>query len=226
MRRARTARRGVAGTALAAVLLAGATTALVAAPASAHNVVVGTSPGHDETVTSAPDEVSVTFDDVVLNVSADGSSTAIQVTDAQGDEHATGCPTTQDRTIAVPVALDDPGEYTVAWRAVSADGHPTSGEFTFTYAPAQGADAGRSDGAASPPAGCDRGADGASDDASDAGDPQAGQGSDQAARTTAAGEDAATGGSDDLLVVLGIAGGVVVLAGAGVLVALRLSRRG
>lgn len=215
MRRARTLRAALRATAAAGVLaLAGG---LAAPPASAHNVVVGTSPGTDETVTTAPDEVSVTFDDVVLNVSADGSSTAMQVTGPDGGEHADGCPATQDRTISVPVVLDEPGTYTVAWRVVSADGHPTSGEFAFTYAPEDDGTAPAGGGGDAEAAGCasqaQAGGAGAQD--GDAG---------QAAGEQAAEAGGATGGSD-LPVVLGIAAAVVVLAGAGVVLALRLGRR-
>lgn len=216
MRPGRALRAGLRAAAAAGVLaLAGG---LAAAPASAHNVVVGTSPGTDETVTTAPDEVSVTFDDVVLNVSADGSSTAVQVTGPDGAEHADGCPTTQDRTISVPVVLDEPGTYTVAWRVVSADGHPTSGEFAFTYAP-------EDDGAAST-AGDDGGREakgcGSQAQADGAGAQDGDPG--QAAGEQAAEAGDASGGSD-LPVVLGIAAAVVVLAGAGVVLALRLGRR-
>ncbi|MEN5076154.1 copper resistance CopC family protein [Isoptericola cucumis] len=204
-------RRGLTA-GLTAVLGAVAAAAL-AAPASAHNVVVDTTPGTGSTVAEAPSEVSVTFDDVVLELGADGSSTVVQVTGEDGREHATGCPTMADRTVSVPVSLDDPGEYTVAWRIVSADGHPTSGEFSFTYAPADGAapqDASAEPGASDAQAGC-----GAGEGDQAAGDDQ----------PEAAGADAAGAGSSDLPVALGIAGGVVVLAGAGVLVALRVSRR-
>ncbi|GAA1735636.1 hypothetical protein GCM10009809_33540 [Isoptericola hypogeus] len=221
-----TARRGrppaitrVLAAAGATLLATGAATlvavSLGAAPASAHNVVVGTSPGVGSTVTQAPAEVSVTFDDVVLELGADSSSTVVQVTDARGDDHATGCPAAQDRTVAVPVSIDEPGEYTVTWRIVSADGHPTSGEFAFTYAQAGAGsdDAGTDDGAASAapaPVSCGGSAGTQAADSDDA---------------AAAAPSASAGGSSDLLVALGIAGGVVVLGGAGVLVALRASRR-
>ncbi|MEL7975032.1 copper resistance CopC family protein [Isoptericola sp. F-RaC21] len=189
---------------LAAAGLVGA-----AAPASAHNVVVGTTPTGGSTVHEAPKSVDVTFDDVVLDLSGEGSSTVVTVTDADGTDYATGCPTTQDRTVSVPVALGAAGEYTVDWRIVSADGHPTSGEFSFTYDPPAGTEAATPSPGAAPCA-----ASGASADDGATGAPPA-------AADGAAGSDDAS----ELVVVLGIAGGVVVLAGAAVLVALRLARR-
>lgn len=208
------ARRALAGAgslALALALGLGAAGVVgAAAPASAHNVVVGTSPAAGSTVTEPPDSVDVTFDDVVLDLSAEGSSTVITVTDADGTDYATGCPTMQDRTVSVPVALGEGGEYTVDWRIVSADGHPTSGEFSFTYEPPAGAEAAAPAADASPcaPAGA-------------AGE---GEAAGAAAGTADAG-DTAGGDASELVVVLGIAGGVVVIAGAAVLVALRLARR-
>lgn len=179
-----------------------------AGPASAHNVVVGTSPASGTTVTEPPESVDVTFDDVVLDLSAEGSSTVITVTDADGTDHATGCPTTQDRTVSVSVALGEGGEYTVDWRIVSADGHPTSGEYSFTYEPPAGTEAAPAADATpcAPAGGADEASDGAAEGAS-------------------AAADAGGGDASELVVVLGIAGGVVVLAGAAVLVALRLARR-
>ncbi|MFE5309125.1 copper resistance protein CopC [Isoptericola sp. NPDC056605] len=205
------ARRALAAAgSLALALGLGAAGVVGAAPASAHNVVVGTSPASGSEVTEPPGSVDVTFDDVVLDLSAEGSSTVVTVTDADGTDYATGCPTMQDRTVSVPVALGEGGEYTVDWRIVSADGHPTSGAFSFTYDPPAGAEAATPATDAPPCA------------------PAGAAGADEASSGTADGASAAEDGGGDaseLVVVLGIAGGVVVLAGAAVLVALRIARR-
>ncbi|SKC70973.1 copper resistance CopC family protein [Krasilnikoviella flava] len=208
------ARRALAVGGTLALGLATLGAVAAAAPASAHNVVVGTVPGTGSTVTEAPETVDVTFDDVVLDLAAEGSSTVVTVTDVDGTDHATGCPSTQDRTVSVPVTLGAAGEYTVDWRIVSADGHPTSGEFSFTYDPPAG-----SASTASPAA-----------DATPCGSPAAATDGDADGASDGAGGGDATGSADgggasELVVVLGIAGGVVALAGAAVLVALRLARR-
>ncbi|MGF0116783.1 copper resistance CopC family protein [Promicromonospora sp. Marseille-Q5078] len=188
-----------------------------AAPASAHNVVVGTAPATGSTVTKAPETVDVTFDDVVLNLSADGSSTVVTVTDPDGTDRATGCPTSQDRTVSVPVSMGAAGEYTVDWRIVSADGHPTSGEFTFTYDPPEGAATSAPPTGGATPCGASAAADGGTGASTGAG---------TSTGTSAGSSDGASdGGASELAVVLGIAGGVVVLAGAAVLVTLRVARR-
>jgi hypothetical protein len=159
----------------------------------------------------------------VLDLTADGSSTVMQVTGPDGDDRIDGCPATRDRTITVPVALDEPGAYAVTWRVVSADGHPTSGEFSFSYAP-EGGEPEAGDSAA--PAGCDRASDTTSDGAPDADTPEdTGDTADTGDSADTAAPEREPSGCSDLPVVLGIAGGVVVLAGAGVLLALRLARR-
>lgn len=202
-------------------LVAALSVAVGAGPAAAHNVVVDTTPGADTSVSEAPTEVSVTFDDLVLSLGEDGASTVVQVTDADGQEHATGCPATQDRTVSVPVSIDDAGEYTVAWRIVSADGHPTSGEFSFTYSPADDAGAAAGGGAPGTDGDAQAGSESGTDCAPGGGPAADGTSSAAGAQDTGAEET----GSRDLLVVLGIAGAVVLLAGGGVLVALRVGRR-
>ncbi|MFI2102424.1 copper resistance protein CopC [Isoptericola sp. NPDC019693] len=215
----RAPRRALAagGTLALALGLAAAGTVAAAAPASAHNVVVDTVPATGSTVTEPPESVDVTFDDVVLELSADGSSTVVTVTDAEGTDHAVGCPTTQDRTVSVPVALGEGGEYTVDWRIVSADGHPTSGGFSFTYDPPAGTEPAVPAADATPCGAAPAGGDAGATDADGGADASAGSGTE----SVTASDD----GASELVVVLGIAGGVVVLAGAAVLVALRLARR-
>ena len=128
------------GGALAALTLVGglAGTVLVAAPASAHDYVVSTTPKTGSTADAAVPKVEVTFDDVVLDPQHDGSTTVLQVTDAAGKHFETSCPTVSGRDISVPTALGAAGAYTVTWRIVSADGHPVSGTFGFDYRPPSG----------------------------------------------------------------------------------------
>ena len=55
-----------------------------------------------------------------------------------GRHYATACATVSGATVEVPATLGAAGAYTVEWQAVSTDGHPISGEFGFTWAPADG----------------------------------------------------------------------------------------
>ncbi|WP_402462301.1 copper resistance CopC family protein [Isoptericola aurantiacus] len=192
--------------------LVGAAVALcvTAAPtASAHNFVVGTDPEDGATATSPVDEVSVTFNDVLLDMG--GESTVVDVTGPDGSHYATDCPVISGPEVSVPVELGAAGEYTVSWRVVSADGHPISGDFTFDHEPAD--EASPDAGVAEPVCGGVSGS--AGDDAEGSGD-------------SGAATDVPDQASSDAVsapVLAGIVVGVALLAGAGVLVALRLGRR-
>ncbi len=97
------------------------------APAAAHAVLVSSSPEPGATITS-PATVSLTFDDVLLDLGAH-----IYVLDAQGGEHAAGdAYFPEPTTIRVDVQPLEPGEYSAEWRVVADDGHPIEGTLPFT----------------------------------------------------------------------------------------------
>jgi|GEM_PF-878386 len=114
---------------LAALLL------LVAAPASAHNYVVASTPHEGETLTALPEEFSVTTNDVLLDLAGDGGGFAIQVLDAAGNYYGDGCVSIRDESLSTVAALGEPGDYRMLWQLVSADGHTVSGEINFMWQP-------------------------------------------------------------------------------------------
>lgn len=113
----------------ASLLLAAAGVAVAAAPASAHDQLISTNPANGATVATLPAEVTLTFGEVVLNT--DGG-TQVEVTDATGRKIGTGATEVQDNVVSQRVAGAAAGKVTVLWRVISEDGHPVSGEFTFT----------------------------------------------------------------------------------------------
>ncbi|WP_369021740.1 copper resistance CopC family protein [Paenarthrobacter ureafaciens] len=127
-------RRACAAATLTAFL---ALTALAgAAPAQAHDALASTSPSNGQTITENPGKVSIT-----LNNAPDTripGSNSIEVTAPDGHVVSTGDITADGATLSIAADIDHAGEHTVAWRAVSADGHPIEGNFFFTYAPAEG----------------------------------------------------------------------------------------
>lgn len=100
----------------------------VAGPAAAHDEIKSTSPKAGATVTTAPTSVVLTFGEDVVAV-----GTKVAVTTAGGVVVSDGDATVSGGTVTQPLQpLTENGTYTVAYRIVSADGHPVSDTFTFT----------------------------------------------------------------------------------------------
>lgn len=108
---------------------------LVAAPASAHDELVDSTPIAGETLTALPDQFSITMSEDLLDLDDQGSGFGILVQDAAGLYYGDGCVTVDGPTMSADAVLGEPGEYTFIWQVVSSDGHPTSEQFTFTWAP-------------------------------------------------------------------------------------------
>ncbi|MDS1269901.1 copper resistance protein CopC [Lipingzhangella sp. LS1_29] len=121
------------GTTLAATLAGSALLATIAAPgASAHNVLIDSSPEDGATVDTMPDEVELVFNEEVLE-----GGNAITVVGPDGNtDYAEGENVRLDGTsAAVDIApLEEAGAYTVDYRIVSADGHPIEESISFTLA--------------------------------------------------------------------------------------------
>lgn len=140
-RHAGIARIAVALASLAGVAaIAGALALAPATRASAHDYLVDSSPKAGSVQSTPISQVSLTFNDVILDLSGDGSSTLVQVTGpgSQTTHFETGCPKAVDRVVTAPVALGGAGKYTVTYQIVSADGHTVSSALTFTYRPPAG----------------------------------------------------------------------------------------
>ena len=101
---------------------------LLAAPASAHAVLVQTTPSQGAVLTTPPRVVSLRFDEQVTYAPA-----AVRVYNQQGSRQDTGSITTPSPDVVrvgLPPRLRD-GAYVVTWRVISADTHPVEGAFTF-----------------------------------------------------------------------------------------------
>ncbi|QZN85563.1 copper resistance CopC family protein [Cellulomonas sp. C5510] len=117
-----------AGPVLAALLLALVALLATAPRAAAHNSLLGTDPEDGATVAAPPARVTLTFDQP-----AQAIGTEVVVLGPDGGTVSTGTPELVDSTVAQALVDDLPaGVYTVQWRVTSADGHPLSGELTFT----------------------------------------------------------------------------------------------
>ena len=139
---------GLAGITMAALL--------GLAPAQAHNGLVSANPAAGAVVTQQVDTVVITTSDVLLDSGTDSPTTFIQVRGPGEAElyYGDGCATVDGASVTTPVQLGEAGEYTVYWGVVSTDGHPITGDYSFTWQPAEGQEL--SDGlAASPSCGVD-----------------------------------------------------------------------
>ena len=121
---------------------------LLVTPASAHNVLVASTPESGQTLTELPPRFSVTTNEAMLIVPG-SKGFALQIQDAAGGYYGDGCVEVDDATMSATAAVGSPGEYTMLWQAVSSDGHTISGEIPFTWAPAADVDA--DPGTATPP---------------------------------------------------------------------------
>lgn len=106
---------------------------VTAAPADAHARLESSSPKDGATLTAVPPEIMLRFNEPIK----DGLN---QVTVTSGsDDVATGKVQVEGSSVYQPVDFQmDPGEYTVSYKVVSADGHPVSGSFSFSYDPPEG----------------------------------------------------------------------------------------
>lgn len=109
--------------------LVAASTLVLARFACAHAYPTHQSPEAGATVSPAPHEVSIEFDDAL-----EPAFSSITVTDAQG-KSVTGGKSAVDadnkKVMKVALASLAPGAYTVAWVAVADDGHRTQGHYKF-----------------------------------------------------------------------------------------------
>lgn len=117
---------------LAVGAIAGALALSAAAPASAHSVLVGSTPSAGETLGELPATFSVTMNERLLG-DAGAAAFALRVRDASGLYYGDGCLTIAGDTVSTPAAIGPAGDYLLEWQVVSADGHPVSGEVAFHW---------------------------------------------------------------------------------------------
>jgi copper transport protein len=121
-----------------AVVAVAAVVALVApGSASAHAYLVKTVPAASGVLDTPPKTVALTFDEAV-----EPRFAIISVTNASGAQETTGpvrrSPADPD-TLVVPLRPNLPqGWYLIYWRAISVDGHPVQGAFTYAVGPNPG----------------------------------------------------------------------------------------
>ena len=127
-------RRGRIILALAAAVAVGSA---LPGTASAHAYLIKTVPAASGVLDVPPPNVQLTFDEAV-----EPRFAIVSVTDAAGRQQTTGpvqrSPANPD-TLVVPLRAHLPeGWYLIYWRAISVDGHPVQGAFTYAVGPNPG----------------------------------------------------------------------------------------
>ena len=97
-----------------------------AGPATAHATLVSSNPKDGATLDSEPATVSLTFNEDV------STPAQLQVTAPDGSTLADEDPTVDGTKVTQSIGSAGlAGTYTIAYRVVSADGHPITGELTY-----------------------------------------------------------------------------------------------
>jgi copper transport protein len=107
------------------------------AGASAHAYLVKTVPAASVVLEAPPPNIQLTYDEAV-----EPRLAIISVTDADGHQETTGPvhrSSADPDTLVVPLRSHLPeGWYLIFWRAISVDGHPVEGAFTYAVGPSPG----------------------------------------------------------------------------------------
>jgi copper transport protein len=127
----------IAGVLAVLAVLAGLVGLVIPSAASAHAYLIRTSPAPSGVLNAAPRTVSLTFDEAV-----EPRFAIISVTNVDGHQETTE-PVRRSAanpdTLMVPLRPRLPeGWYLIYWRAISVDGHPVQGAFTYAVGPDPG----------------------------------------------------------------------------------------
>lgn len=112
----------------AALLGAAVLTALPILPAGAHDELTAVRPEPGSVLTTAPEEVELSFSGEVVDIGHQ-----VRVTDSEGASVTDGPPEPAGNRVVQPLADTGGGDetYDVVWRVVSGDGHPIEGSFSY-----------------------------------------------------------------------------------------------
>lgn len=104
--------------------------AATASPANAHARLLSSEPAGGDTLEVPPAEVTLTFSEQIEQEFAQ-----VQVTDPSGERVDAAAPIVDGDTVEVDLQpLEEPGAYNVAFRVISADGHPIEAAYVFDLA--------------------------------------------------------------------------------------------
>jgi len=104
----------------------------LAGAAAAHTDLTASDPADGSTLTAAPAAISLTFNEPVQNFEP-----VVALSGPDGQPYPTSPPVVDSAVVRSDVGgLRPAGTYTIAYRVVSVDGHPVTGQVQFEFAPA------------------------------------------------------------------------------------------
>ncbi len=98
-------------------------------PAFGHSSLVSSTPAKDAVLNEFPSEVSLTFNESLLEIGNENPN-KVEVVNSMGDL-LSGAAKVSGPVISVPVQITGNDEYRVSYRVVSADGHVIEGSYAF-----------------------------------------------------------------------------------------------
>jgi copper resistance protein C len=120
-------RGGIAGVVLLWMLLVA-----LGSPAHAHTTLVSSTPADGTQLDAPPSTIELIFSEPV-----DPRLVTVVVSGSDGAQWQDGTPGVAEAVVSQAVRpLVDGGDYMVAYRVVSADGHPVTGQVRFSVSPA------------------------------------------------------------------------------------------
>lgn len=115
------------------ITLALVATLLFAYPAKAHDLLIEIEPAAGAVVTEGSFEAKLTFNNPLLVV--EGETNAELATKlVESEDWVTHEVVVMDQTLTAQISLIEAGDYDLRWKVISSDGHPISGDSTFTLA--------------------------------------------------------------------------------------------
>ena len=100
--------------------------------AEAHSTLVSSIPKSGTTLSAVPGLVTLTFNEKLLVIPGEHPN-SLTVTNFSGQSITTGPLKVSGSKISISLkSKKSAGKFTVAYRVVSADGHPISGKYFFT----------------------------------------------------------------------------------------------
>lgn len=101
--------------------------------AFAHSALQFSIPASGEKIDAIPSLISLTFNEDLISIEGEEVNT-LKLQGSDGSHYELSVPTISGPVLSAQLANDQypAGKYVLTYRAVSADGHPITGEITFT----------------------------------------------------------------------------------------------